>query len=82
MMRDPEESRRPWCGTVRLTCAFELQMDHEDDCPDGETAGEMAKRQLEDALFAASVCPTLSRNHRNVLAAWQDIELVDTEQEE
>lgn len=81
MMRDPEESRRPWCGTVRLTCAFELQMDHEDDCPDGETAGEMAKRQLEDALSAAVTCKQLSRNHRGVLGGYADIELIEREPE-
>jgi hypothetical protein len=80
-MTDPDSHRRPWCGTVRLTCAFELQMDHEDDATTAEQAGEIAKRQLEDALFAASVCPTLSRNHRNVLAAWQDTEIVELEPE-
>ena len=81
-MNDPEQNREPWCGTVRIICIFEVAMDGEDDASTADQAGDMARRQLEDALSAAAVCGALSRNHRNVLAAWQDIELVETEQEE
>lgn len=81
MMRDPDETRTPWLGAVRLICVFEVVMDDEDDCPDAETAGRMAKRQLEDALSAAVSCKELSRNHRGVLGAYADIELVELEPE-
>lgn len=53
MMTDPEQHPRPWCGTVRLICAFEVGMDAEDDASTADQAGDMvqwarpANRQIQ-----------------------------------
>lgn len=78
-MRDPEQQREPWTGLARLIVTFEVGIDGEDDVCDPETAGQMARDQLRDALEAAAKCKILSRTHRAVLGGWGAVELVEME---
>ncbi|MBN2130215.1 MAG: hypothetical protein JW741_12005 [Sedimentisphaerales bacterium] len=82
MMSDPEQSRRPWCGTVRVLAHFDVPVTAEDDAPDGETAGDRAAEQVRDALSCAVKNEHLPRFTRELLATWSDVDWTDIESQE
>ncbi len=81
MLTDPEQSRRPWIGAVRLAVEFELPMTAEDDVTDGLQAEEKAAEQLRYALTAAVKCEQLGKFAREILSTWTDVVVVASDED-
>lgn len=81
MLTDPEQSRRPWIGCVRIAVEFEVEMGPEDDVVDSIQAEQKAAEQLRYALTAATKHEDMSRFAREVLSGWGDVVVVASDED-